>query len=166
MRLGSGRAGELRSWGRKAKERVTAPLPRSPVPGSSVEVLLDLAIEQRLRHRADDRVDVLAVLEEQNARNGADAVLRCDVLIRIDVELGDLHAAGILTSELFDDGCHHATRSAPRGPEVHDGKTLTLLDFVAEVRVSDCDRPAVSVFRHPHRLIVLPCGVTPAAGPC
>src|SRR5688572_21449291 len=106
-------------------------------------MFLDLPLEHRSRHGTDHRVDVPAILEEEDGRNGADVVAHRGLLIRVDVELRHGYAAGVFARELLQDRRDHAARAAPRCPEVHDRQALPALDLGGECRICYGDRAAV-----------------------
>src|SRR5438046_763850 len=56
-------------------------------------MLLDFPIQQALRHGTHDGIDVLAVLEEQDARDRTDIEPHSRLLVRIDVDLNNLDLA-------------------------------------------------------------------------
>src|SRR5690606_5193022 len=64
--------------------------------GSGGEVLLDLLLERRPGHRPDQRIDMLAVLEEEHRRDRPDVELHRALLVRIDIQLGDLRPPGVV----------------------------------------------------------------------
>ena len=65
-------------------------------------MLLDLSFERGLRHCTDHGVHVLAVLEEQDARDRSDVEPHGRALIAVHVELGDPRPAGVLPGELVE----------------------------------------------------------------
>ena len=60
------------------------------------QMLLDLLDEVLCGNYPHHGIDMLAVLEEENARYRAHAEARCGVLIRVDIELRDLDSSLIL----------------------------------------------------------------------
>src|SRR5688572_8746699 len=98
-------------------------------------VLGELALEVRLGHRADDRINVLPVLEEQDARDGPDVEPHRGLLIGVDVDLRHLGLSVVFRRELIEYWRDHATRAAPGRPEVHYGEPLVVLDLGHERRV-------------------------------
>src|SRR5690349_24279830 len=73
---------------------------------ASGEMLLDLPFQGGLGHRADDRVDMLAVLEEQDAGDGPHVEPHGRARIGVDVDLGHLGLAGVLAAQLIEDRRH------------------------------------------------------------
>lgn len=68
----------------------------------------------------DDLADLLAVLEEQEGRHGADAELLGDVADLVNVDLEEL-GVGVLVGELDHFRRDHLARAAPRREAVeHD----------------------------------------------
>src|SRR4051794_15851006 len=63
--------------------------PSFPSFSSLQEMLLDLPLERCLRYRANHGVDVLPVLEEENAGNRADVESHGSPLVGVYVNLGD-----------------------------------------------------------------------------
>jgi len=91
-------------------------------------VLLELRRELGLWNRAQHLIDDLAVLEEENQRDRANAEALREALILIYVNLCNLCLAGIFTGELLEDRTDHAARPAPGSPEVHHCEAIVLLD--------------------------------------
>src|SRR5580765_252512 len=60
----------------------------------------------------------LAVLEQHQRRNAADAELGRHVAIFVDVHLGDLQATVVVLRDLVEDRRNHLARAAPLGPVV------------------------------------------------
>ena len=98
------------------------------VPGhvpiiNPLQILLDRGLERPLVG-ADNLADLLAVLEEQKGRHGADAELLRDVADLVDVDLVE-PGLRVLVAELGDLGRDHFTRPAPGGEAVeHDERAL------------------------------------------
>src|SRR4051794_8354013 len=67
---------------------------------SGGRVLLELRLDHGLRHRADDLIDDLAVLEEQQHRNRADIETRSRLDVRVHIHLRDLDPSLVLYREL------------------------------------------------------------------
>src|SRR5688572_10465504 len=130
----------------------------------SGEVFLDLPLEHRSRHSADHGIDVPAVLEEEDGRNGADVVAHRGLLIGVDVELRHGYAARVFAGELLQDRRDHAARAAPRCPEVHDGQALPALDLGGECRIRYGDRTAV--LTHSDLLLRWRAGLTAGDAAC
>ncbi len=59
----------------------------------SLDLRRELRLQGRLGHQADDLLDHLASLEKKHGRNGANAVLGGDLLVLVDVHLGDRELA-------------------------------------------------------------------------
>src|SRR5690349_16401835 len=76
---------------------------RSAVRVTSRQVLSDLLL-QRPGVGPDERVDVLPVLEEHHGRDGAHVEADRRLLVRVDVELGDLELSGVLLRHLVEVG--------------------------------------------------------------
>lgn len=78
------------------------------------------------RIRADDRVDLLAILEKDKGRHGTNTDFLRDLALLIDIDLveADLLASGRVR-DLFKDGADHLARATPRRPEVDDHNLVT-----------------------------------------
>src|SRR6185437_1952765 len=93
-------------------------------------VLLKLRSQLGLRDRTDHRVDQLAVLEEQNGRDGAHIEPHRGLLIRIDIQLRDLRLPNVLDGQLNKTRSARATRSAPPRPKTKHHQAVVFLDLV------------------------------------
>src|SRR3954471_23590453 len=97
---------------------------------------LDIAVKKcrqlRLRERTDARGLDIAVLEEHQRRDAADAELRRHHLVLVDVDLGDLQASAVLAGHLVQDRRDGLARSAPFGPVVHQHGGIGLQHFGLE----------------------------------
>src|SRR3990170_2864428 len=105
----------------------------------SREMTRDALLERVPRHRADDLVDELAGLEEQDRRDPHDHELLdlLRVLVAVHLREGDLPR--ILLREFLDNRRDREAGSAPRGPKIDDYVGV-LLDEPIEVRISEMDR--------------------------
>src|SRR3990172_5963523 len=105
----------------------------------SREMTRDALLERVSRHRADDLVDELASLEEQNRRDPHDHELLdlLRVLVAVHLREGDLPS--VLLREFLDYRRDREAGSAPRGPKIDDYVGV-LLDEPIEVRISEMDR--------------------------
>src|SRR5262245_58842086 len=95
--------------------------PRTARGGQSLRPL-DIAVKKRgqlgLGEGADaGRLDV-AVLEQHQRRDAADAELGRHLLVLVDVDLGDLQPPAILLGEVVEDRRDRLARPAPLGPVV------------------------------------------------
>jgi hypothetical protein len=93
-------------------------------------VFLNLLLELEMVC-TDNRVDLLAVLEEKECRHIADAVLGCYVTDLVDIDLDEVDIVVRLV-ELDDLGRNHFAGSAPSRVEVDDHEAV-LLDGVVEL---------------------------------
>src|SRR5438874_5726409 len=109
-------------------------------PAPSAEVLRDRRHDFRFRHGAEDASLLHAVLEKDEQRNSVNAETYGALRILVDIQLRHPHVAS-LRRELFQHRRDHATRSAPRRPEVDDRRT-TVGDHAIEVVVRHFDRHA------------------------
>src|ERR1044071_816560 len=101
-----------------------------------LEVLVDERLEVRLRHRPDGAIHHLPFLEHDQRRDRGHAELHRDLLVLVDVHLGDDRFSLVVRGELFDDRADDPARSAPRRPEVDEDR-LAAVDDLLEVRVGD-----------------------------
>src|SRR5215471_14195034 len=69
------------------------------ISGGGREVFLDHRDEHLLRHVSDDAVDGFTVLEKDETRDSGHVVARCEVLVLVCVDLGDLEPALIRSRE-------------------------------------------------------------------
>src|SRR5690606_33018867 len=102
--------------------------------------------EDRLRHRSHDGIHQLAILEKQDAGDGTHVEARRGLDVTVHVELAHLQLALVICCELLHDRSDHPTRPAPGGPEIHKSETVSTLDLVRKVVVSNGDR--LAVLRH------------------
>src|ERR1051326_8730252 len=108
-------------------------------PSGSLGVLLELRFDVGLRYRANDLIDHLSALEEQQRRNRPHVEPRTGLDVRVDVQFCHFHLPRILGRELIQNWRDHPTRTAPGRPEVDDRETVVLLDLLLEIRVGDCN---------------------------
>jgi hypothetical protein len=87
-----------------------------------LSILLNQPLECR-RVGANELIDLLAALEYQESRHGADAKLHAELGNVVDVELGEVNAA-VLVGPLADDGRDHLARTAPLGKGVEDDNVV------------------------------------------
>src|SRR5687767_4771380 len=107
---------------RPRSPRVRA-LHANPWSGRPLQVALEGGDEHLLGHRADDLVDLAAVLVDHEGRDAHDAVRGGRHLVLIGVELAELDV-GHLAGELLDDGADALAGAAPGGPEVDEDDAL------------------------------------------
>ena len=100
-----------------------ATLSQGPLPHLSRGVL-DPLLQVALRAGADLHVDRLAVLEQDQRRDGAHAVADRRLLVLVDVQLDDLHLAVELRRKLFEMRRDHLAGAAPFRPEIHDHRLV------------------------------------------
>src|SRR5204863_117795 len=97
---------------------------------SSREMLFETRFEGALRHRADDLVDELAVLEEEQRRDPHDHELLRDPRVLVRVELHERHLARVGLRQPVDHRGNRAAGRAPLGPAVdEDVRGLYVLDL-------------------------------------
>ena len=86
------------------------------------EVALKRLGDLLFRHRADDLLDYLSILENEKCGNAANVVAAGGIHGLIDIELGHLELARVVMRDFRDRGRQHVTRAAPFRPKVdHDG---------------------------------------------
>src|SRR5689334_10299052 len=95
---------------------------------------LDLLDEAALRHSADDLVDGLAALEQDQSRDRHHLVARGRVLVVVDVELDDAKVV-VFVGDLLEARRDHAARAAPRRPEVDEHGLVVLQNLGLKVVV-------------------------------
>ena len=88
----------------------------------------------RLRHRADDPLGGLAVLEQDHGRDREDLVLGGGLLVVVDVEADDLQVVA-LGVDLLEDRVDDAAGTAPGRPEVDEHGAVGVEHVGLEVRV-------------------------------
>lgn len=85
-----------------------------------LQEFLDAREERLLGHGPDDGVLLLAVLEEEDRGDAADAVAGGDVGALVRVELEAIELPRVRRRYVGDYGVDHPARPAPRRPEGHD----------------------------------------------
>lgn len=84
-------------------------------------MLIQFFDQHRLRYSSNNRINELAVFEQQQARNRADVELHRYLRIRINVHFADFDSTFVLLGELCHDRRDDLTWSAPRRPEIQPG---------------------------------------------
>jgi len=95
-------------------------------------VLLKLRCQLCLGNGAEDLIHDLAILEEQNERNGTNAEALRQTLVLIHIYLRYLGLTGVLGSKLIKEWTNHTAWSTPGSPEIHNCKAVVLLDLARE----------------------------------
>ena len=91
----------------------------------------------RFRERPDaGRLDV-AVLEQHQRRNAADAEARRNLLVLVDVDLGYLEPPAVFLGHLFKDRSNRLAGTAPLGPVIDQHRDLGLEDFGLETVIGN-----------------------------
>ena len=103
-----------------------------------VEHALHVLVQDTLGDCAYHGIDHLLLVEEQQGRDTTDAIALCHPRMLIDIALANLQLSGILRGHLFDYGSDQATRTTPRGPEVHQDWTRGLQYFLGKIARSEC----------------------------
>ena len=86
-----------------------------------------------LRHVADDAIDRLSALEENQARNAGDLVLAGDAGFSSVFSLTNFAFSAYAVGDFLDDRTEHAARAAPRRPEVDEHGLVALQNFGLEI---------------------------------
>src|SRR5437588_9892485 len=99
--------------------------------------------EDLLGLRADDALDRLSVLVDEERGDALYAERGGGLRVLVNVELGDAVATARLRRKLFERGRDHTARAAPRGPTVeqHGPRGRRLDDLARESRVRHRERP-------------------------
>ena len=101
--------------------------------GRSGAQLIEPGLEVLLALQPDNLIHDLAVLEEQQRRDGVDAKLDREVLMVVNVDLADLHLAVVLGSQFVENRRDHLARAAPLGPEINEDGLGGLDHFLVKV---------------------------------
>src|SRR5215470_6525406 len=94
---------------------------------------LDTLLQHGLGNRADDLVDDLTVLDEEDGRNGADAVPGCQRRTLVHVDLHQRHSTLGRLDQLVEDRSDRPARAAPLRPEINERQTLYCDERLVEV---------------------------------
>src|SRR5262245_32384367 len=106
-----------------------------------VEALLELLA---IAH-AEERVDHLAVAEDEEARNAHDGIAPGKLGTAIDVDLDDDDAIAIVLGQLLDDRLHGLARAAPIGLEVDEDDGVALEQLVELALGAGLDDRALAI---------------------
>src|SRR5271169_3773455 len=112
-------------------------------PGSSMmlgwrsagNVLIERLLDRLFRNVADDLLLHLAVLEDQQGGNAADAVALRRSHVLVHIHLAYLDLAAVRGGDFVHDGRQRLTRTAPSGPEIHHHRLLRLEHVAIEALV-------------------------------
>src|SRR5262249_54915488 len=104
--------------------------------GDRVQALLDL----RLGHCADDLIDHLAALEEEEGRDGPHLEAGREPRGVVAIDLGDRHAALVLLRELVQGRRRRLAAAAPLPQEVDDDRLLVLGQGLVECGLGEVQR--------------------------
>src|SRR6266478_5854843 len=91
-----------------------------------LEMLLDDLLEVFFRRQADDLIDDLSMLEQQDRGYASNLKLERGVGIVVDVQLADCQLAGIVGRQGVDRRRQPLARAAPFGPEIHEHRSARL----------------------------------------
>src|SRR5260370_1322468 len=115
--------------GRTFRRWVSSPWWPTPPASRPCRRSVSRSLAARCYGRRPDRLRrELAVLEQHQGRDRADAELAGDGRILVDIELGDLHLALHLGGDGFERRTDHLARSAPFGPEIDHHRLRRLED--------------------------------------
>src|SRR5688572_24625921 len=98
----------------------------------SMQEVVDARAVLLCRACADEDALHVAAREQHDRGHRADAVLRGEPRVVIDVDGRDGDAVRVLVGEPLDDGRYRPARAAPHGREIHDGRLLRLKHAVLE----------------------------------
>src|ERR1044072_3338147 len=98
---------------------------------------LDHLADLTLRLSADDRLHLLAALENGDRRNRHHSVITRGVRVLVDVELHDLDLVAQLAGDLVQYGRNLAARPAPLRPEIDDYRLVALQNVAGPAGVGD-----------------------------
>ena len=84
----------------------------------SAQVLSDLGFQIGLSDESHELFGNLAILEEDEGRDGADIELSGDLAVFIDVDFPNAQLSGHLPGQFFEDRSDGFAGSAPGGPEI------------------------------------------------
>ena len=76
---------------------------------------------------------MLAIFEQQQGRDGTDAVLGGEVVVGVNVNFHDFQFAVGLCGKRFQFGGNRFARTAPGGPEINEYRDGRADDFALEV---------------------------------
>jgi hypothetical protein len=96
---------------------------------------IDRVLQPRFRLDANKAVDDFAAFENHKRWNARDIILDGCALRIISIQLADFDSGRILAGQLFDNGSNHPARTAPRRPEVHKHRDVSLQYFGLEIVV-------------------------------
>src|SRR5215831_3054226 len=94
---------------------------------------LDALLQDQLGNRPDDLIDDLTVLDEENRRNGTDAITRCQRRTLVHVDLHQHHSPLRGPDQLVEDRRDRPAWTAPLRPEINQHQTLGRDERLVEV---------------------------------
>ena len=97
---------------------------------------LELLVQHILRSRADELVDQLASLEEEDGRDVAHAEVDGDVIVLLDVALADDDPAVISFCQFLNDRTQHLAGTAPGRPQINYQRQIAVL---VSLQILGCD---------------------------
>lgn len=100
---------------------------------TSANQLAKAGCEIRLAAHADNLLAYIALMEQEQSRDGADSVFGGQRLLVVDVDLADLDLVGEFIGQFVQNGCDHLARTTPFGPEVDEDGSRSLQYFRCEI---------------------------------
>src|SRR5262249_3552665 len=99
------------------------------------DVFVDGFLEVFFLREADDRLDDLAALEDEDGRDPADLELERDVGVFVDVQLADRDLARVLAGERVNRRPEPFAGAAPLRPEIHQHRRTGLQHAVVKIGI-------------------------------
>src|SRR5512139_3307866 len=113
-----------------AEKNLSTALARRPAPDAGRNNCLQIAVDEggelALGYGTDLGGFDLAVLEQHQCRDAADAVLGRRLRVLVDVQFGDLDLAGVFARDFLEHRADHLAGTAPLRPEIHQYRTRCL----------------------------------------
>ena len=78
----------------------------------------DLGLQVGFPDESHELFGDLAILEENEGRDGTDIVLGGDCAVLVDIHFSDAQFSGHFTGQLFEDRSNGLAGAAPGGPEI------------------------------------------------
>src|SRR5574340_448995 len=100
------------------------------------------AFERMGFHGARGARRLLAIPEQDEARNAADVVAHRHLRVRLGIDLGEAHARAQLGGHLLEHGRHHLAGATPVGPEVDQHRQAGAGDEAVEAVSGQIERLA------------------------
>lgn len=114
------------------------------------QVLLDGLPQGLFATGADDALDWLSANEDDEGWDSQDAETGGNVWAVVDVQAREKCPPGEFRAQPVEYGSHLTARTAPRGPEVYDGRLQAGKDHSLEIVGGNADGPAVGTWGFIH----------------